>query len=206
MKLQPLRTVEANSYIALSGGVDSISIAHYLHKQKKLKAALWFNHNDKASATEYKTVFKFCHDHSLNLFIGDESMVSVKHSTSKEKHWSDLRNTWFNTFDNNVITGHNLDDVVEYYLMTSFQGEGHYTNYKNKNVIRPFLTTKKSDLVEYALEHNLEWFEDPSNNDVDFTYRNRIRHVILPEVLKINEGLYSTVKKRVIERTNDQNC
>jgi tRNA(Ile)-lysidine synthase len=201
MKLQPLRTVEKNSYIALSGGVDSISIAHHLHSAGKLKAALWFNHEDSASSEEYKVVHKFCRDHRLNLFIGDKTMVDVKHSTSKEKYWSDQRNTWFNSFDGPVITGHNLDDAVEYYLMTSFQGEGHYTNYKNKNVCRSYLTTLKSDLVEYAKEHKLTWFEDPTNSDVDFTFRNRIRHVILPEVLKVNPGLYSTVKKRVLERT-----
>ena len=88
--------------------------------------------------------------------------------------------------------------------MTSFQGEGHYTNYRNKNVTRAYLTTHKSDLVEYAKEYNLKWFEDPTNADCDFTYRNRIRHNILPEVLLINPGLYSTVKKRIIERTSDK--
>lgn len=202
MKLQPLRSVQKNSYVALSGGVDSISIAYHLLEAGKLKAALWFNHGDDASSHEYQVVHNFCRSNSLNLFIGDESMVDVKHSTSREKHWSDLRNSWFNTFNGQVITGHNLDDAVEYYLMTSFQGEGHYTNYKNGNVCRSYLTTPKSDLVEYAMENNLKWFEDPTNGDVEFTYRNRIRHMILPEALKVNPGLYNTVKRRIIDRTN----
>ena len=202
MKLQPLRSVEKNSYVALSGGVDSIAIAHHLLRAGKLKAALWFNHGDDASSHEYGVVHNFCRPNNLNLFIGDESMVDVRYSTSREKHWSDLRNTWFNQFDGQVITGHNLDDAVEYYLMTSFQGEGHYTNYRNKNVCRSYLTTPKSDLVEYAKEHNLQWFEDPTNGDVEFTYRNRIRHMILPEVLKVNPGLFNTVKRRIIDRTN----
>ena len=202
MKLQPLRTVHKNSYVALSGGVDSIAVAHHLVQSKKLKAALWFNHGDRASEQEYGVVHRFCRSNRLNLFIGDQSMVDVPHSTSKEKYWSDLRNSWFNQFDGHVITGHNLDDAVEYYLLTSFQGEGHYTNYKNKNVCRPYLTTPKSDLVEYAKEHRLEWWEDPSNKDTDFTYRNRIRHVILPEVLKVNSGIYNMTKRRIIERTN----
>jgi tRNA(Ile)-lysidine synthase len=203
MKLQPIRTVEKGSYVALSGGVDSIAVAHHLHQAGKLRAALWFNHGDSASGHEYSIVHQFCRSNRLSLFIGDPTVVSVKPSTSRERHWSDLRNAWFKTFNGAVVTGHNLDDVVEYYLMTSFQGEGHYTNYRNGNVVRPYLTTAKSDLLEYAIEHNLEWWEDPTNKDVEFTYRNRIRHVILPEVLKINPGIYSTVRRRVIERTSE---
>lgn len=204
MKLQALRSVPKNSYIALSGGVDSIAVAHHLLMANKLKAALWFNHEDEASRFEYETVHAFCRQYRLSLYIGDKSMVNVEYSSSKEKYWSELRNSWFNTFDGEVVTGHNLDDAVEYYLMTSFQGEGHYTNYKNKNVCRSYLTTTKNDLVEYAKEHSLNWFEDPTNEDVEFTYRNRIRHVVIPEVLKINPGLYTTVKKQIIKRTFNQ--
>lgn len=202
MKLQPLRTVQKDSYVALSGGVDSIAVAHHLRRANKVKAALWFNHDDEASSSEYRVVHKFCRDNLLSLYIGDTSMVNVPHSTSKEKYWSDCRNAWFNQFDGDVVTGHNLDDAVEYYLMTAIQGEGHYTNYKNKNVVRSYLTTPKQSLVEYAIEHQLSWFEDPTNSDVDFTYRNRIRHDILPQALKINPGLYNTVKRRIIERTD----
>ena len=96
MKLQPLRSVEKNSYMALSGGVDSIAIAYHLHKAGKLKAALWFNHDDSASPHEYRIVHEFCRNNNLNLFIGDKTMVNVTPSTSKEKYWSDLRNAWFN--------------------------------------------------------------------------------------------------------------
>lgn len=201
MKLQPLRSVPQHVYVALSGGVDSIAVAYHLLQSNKLKAALWFDHKDSVSTNEYAVVSEFCKKNKLALHIGDATMVDVKSSTSKEKYWSDLRNTWFNQFDAPVITGHNLDDVVEYYLMTAFQGEGHYTNYQNKNVYRSYLTTPKRDLAEYAVEHNLQWFEDPTNGDVEFTARNRIRHSVLPEVLKVNPGLYNTVKRRVIERT-----
>jgi tRNA(Ile)-lysidine synthase len=201
MKLQPLRSVEKNSYVALSGGVDSIAVAHHLVTANKLRAALWFNHEDSVAAQEYRVVHEFCRRHRLSLFIGDSSMVDVPHSTSKEKYWSDLRNAWFNKFDAPVITGHNLDDAVEYYLLTALQGEGHYTNYRNKNVCRSYLTTAKDDLLRYAIANSLDWFEDPTNENVDFTYRNRIRHRILPEALKINPGLLNTVKRRVIERT-----
>jgi tRNA(Ile)-lysidine synthase len=85
--------------------------------------------------------------------------------------------------------------------LTALQGEGHYTNYRNKNVCRSYLTTAKDDLLRYAIANSLDWFEDPTNENVDFTYRNRIRHRILPEALKINPGLLNTVKRRVIERT-----
>jgi tRNA(Ile)-lysidine synthase TilS/MesJ len=72
--------------------------------------------------------------------------------------------------------------------------------YSHANVIRPWLATRKSQLIEYAQTHQIAWLEDPSNQDVEFAARNRIRHDILPAALKINPGLHNMVRKRIIEK------
>jgi tRNA(Ile)-lysidine synthase len=72
--------------------------------------------------------------------------------------------------------------------------------YSHANVIRPFLATRKSELIDYAQTHQIPWLEDPSNQDVEFAARNRIRHDMLPSALLVNPGLHNMVRKRIIEK------
>ena len=72
--------------------------------------------------------------------------------------------------------------------------------YSHANVIRPFLATRKSQLIDYAQTHQIAWLEDASNSDAVFAARNRIRHDILPAALQVNPGLHNMVRKRIIEK------
>ena len=74
---------------------------------------------------------------------------------------------------------------------------------KNENVLKPFLGTTKHELVKYAIKNSVPWITDPSNSNPEAASRNRIRNVILPELLKVNPGLFKVVKKRIIEKTKN---
>ena len=93
-----------------------------------------------------------------------------------------------------MCEGHHLDDVIETYLFSTIHGKSKLISYRNQNVIRPFLGTKKSDFVKWCQDKKVPFWDDKSNLDVDFA-RNRIRHNIIPEVLKINPGIHKVVKK-----------
>ena len=77
--------------------------------------------------------------------------------------------------------------------------------YQNKNVVKPLLALKKQELLDYAAEHKLTWLEDPSNTDVNFARRNRIRNRLLPEVVGIEPGIYNIVKQKIKDATHDRN-
>jgi tRNA(Ile)-lysidine synthase len=64
------------------------------------------------------------------------------------------------------------------------------------NVLRPFLTTPKAEFSKWCRQHNLEWCEDASNRNIQYT-RNYIRHEMMPHVLKVNPGIDTMVKKIV---------
>jgi tRNA(Ile)-lysidine synthase len=66
------------------------------------------------------------------------------------------------------------------------------------NVLRPFLTTPKTEFISWCERHNVTWSEDISNKDTNYT-RNYIRHELMPHALKVNPGLRTTIKK-IIER------
>lgn len=71
--------------------------------------------------------------------------------------------------------------------------------YKRNNIIRPFLTTKKEDLVTWAYQNSVAWIEDDTNADTKYM-RNYIRHEIVPRALVVNPGLYKVVSKKINSR------
>jgi tRNA(Ile)-lysidine synthase len=68
------------------------------------------------------------------------------------------------------------------------------------NVLRPFLTTRKTEFINWCERKNISWCEDLSNDDVQYT-RNYIRHLIMPNALKVNPGLHTVVKRLVENQT-----
>lgn len=174
-------------------------MAHLAMRMNRDICLVYFNHGDFVSDFELETVEKFAYTHKLPLYSWNND--DVESSTSREKSWRDARYKVFHSLDGPIATGHNLDDAVEWYMLTCLRGRGEFMEYSNKNVIRPLILTKKTDIYKYAETYGIDWYEDPSNLNVEWTSRNRIRHNILPECLKINPGLYSIVKKRIFNKT-----
>ena len=52
---------------------------------------------------------------------------------------------------------------------------------QKKRLIRPLLGFTQASLQKYALEHQLQWIDDPSNQHLNF-YRNFVRHEVLPRL------------------------
>jgi tRNA(Ile)-lysidine synthase TilS/MesJ len=78
-----------------------------------------------------------------------------------EEHWRDERYKFFRSFDEPVITGHNLDDVIEWFLFSSLHGQGKVIPYRNKNVFRPFISTSKRKLEDWCERKGSSFMVDP---------------------------------------------
>lgn len=200
MSLQVIRTLPQEIGVAVSGGIDSMVLLSFLHANKRnTVTAVHYVHDSEYAEHELEFVDQYCIEHGIDLLVGHQVKTSQA-GLSKEEYWRNGRYDFFKSLNMPICTAHTLDDVVETYLFTSMHGEGRFMNYSHANVIRPLFTSKKSQLIEYAEKFNVPYMNDPSNQDVDFAVRNRIRHNILPEVLKVNPGLFNMVRKRVIER------
>ena len=70
-----------------------------------------------------------------------------------------------------------LEGVMEDRATGCNQGETSPTS----RLFRPFLSITREELLAYARENKLEWVEDESNDDVNFT-RNKVRHEMLPRL------------------------
>jgi tRNA(Ile)-lysidine synthase len=104
-----------------------------------------------------------------------------------------------------VVTGHNLNDAAEWYLMTALIGKGgQYINYSNKNVSRPLLVTSRAIIEAYAKSNNVNYIVDGTNFDINFNKRNLVRAQLLPKVLEFNQGFLNTIKRNIIKRENSK--
>ena len=92
------------------------------------------------------------------------------------------------------MTCHHLDDCVETYLFSCLRGFQSVIPYSRGNVIRPFLLNEKSVFEKWCKQKVVPFIQDQSNDCLDYS-RNRIRHNIVPEALKVNPGLKTVVKK-----------
>ena len=197
MKLITLRPLPEQVFVACSGGLDSVSVVVRACELKRKVTLAFFHHRDEFSDMEEEFVRNLSRDFGLDIITSQAPTKALK---SKEKTWRDFRQPWFQSLPGTVLTGHNLDDAVEWYIMTCLQGQGYFMNYENGNVKKPFLLTKKVALRDYLVSRKVSWLEDPSNYEVEFTPRNRVRHNILPEALKINPGLYKVVEKGILKK------
>lgn len=199
--INTFRTLPKHVYIAFSGGVDSAVMLDIALKQKRDVTLLWFEHaDDEMTKCEFEFVVKTANRYNLGLRVAFGTKVPK--GASKENHWATERNAWFKEFAGLVCTGHHLNDVAEWYLMTAIADAkgGFLTNYANDNVIRPLIITSKQKILDYAAKNELEYLSDPTNSDVNFNKRNKIRAELLPQVLSFNPGFLNTIRKRILEK------
>lgn len=183
--------------VAFSGGVDSVAVADFLLNGKREVELAFFHHGTSTSDEAEHFVRDFSHRRGLRLSIGRIRDASSPVGLSQEEYWREERYSFLLKFQTPVVTCHHLDDAVETWVFTSLHGKSRLIPYSRGNVLRPFLLTKKSDLVSWVRRRGLQWSEDQTNLDLRHP-RNLIRHVILPEALKVNPGLHKMVKKKYL--------
>jgi tRNA(Ile)-lysidine synthase len=91
-----------------------------------------------------------------------------------------------------LLQGHHLDDQIETFFMRAIRGSGltglasipkqrSLSRDSTCQIVRPLLTIEKTQLLQYAKEHQLNWAEDESNQDSKID-RNWWRNELLPKI------------------------
>lgn len=181
--------------VALSGGVDSVAVTDFLSKKHTVSVA-FFHHDTENSERAFKFVTEFCHEKGIGLFFGWINNKVKPKGLSQEEHWRNERYRFLESLNTTVITAHNLDDCVETYLYGALHGLPKVIPYRRNNIIRPFISTPKKDLISWCERKHISWCEDTSNIDTAYM-RNYIRHELMPHVKHINPGINTVVKKIV---------
>ena len=185
--------------VAVSGGVDSMAALSFLSGRHQVRAA-FYHHGTDASEQAYEFLFDYCACRGINL-ITDQLHTSRAAGVSPEEHWRDARYAFLNSISGPVVTAHNLEDSVETWIWSSLNGTPKLVPYARQNIIRPFITTSKRDLISWCERKDVPWCEDSSNQDVRYT-RNYIRHQLMPHALRVNPGLSKMIRKKLVDRHN----
>lgn len=196
--IQLLGKVPNNIWVAVSGGPDSMAALDFLNNGRRNVGVLYFNHCTEHGYEAKKFVRNYCLHRGIGL-LDDRVRGKKPDGVSWEEFWRNERYAYFKSHsDRPIVTAHHLNDVVEWWLMSSMHGEGKLIPQENDeyNVIRPFLTTPKRDLVDWCDRKNVPYLIDPSNESRDHM-RNVTRHDIMPHVLKVNPGIEKVLKKKV---------
>lgn len=193
--------------VGLSGGADSVSLLFAL---KKLGGELGFkvravhiNHGLRGEESERD--MRFCERICGELGI-DIEVRRLNLAAEKEKHESleeRARKARYKAFaeaagEDRLATAHNLNDNAETVLLNLMRGTGLKglcgIPPKRGNIIRPLIRCSRAEVEEYCRANGLSYVTDSTNLSDDYT-RNKVRHGIIPEMLKITPALPDVISR-----------
>lgn len=174
-------------------------LADFCRRGKRNFSIAFIHHNTIASENGLRLLTKWCSAYGIQ-FSHFRLEKDPPLGASREEFWREARYEYLKTFQRPILMGHHLDDVIETWIFTSIHGNPMLIPYHNlkMNIFRPFLLSRKSELVNWCVAKNVPFIEDSSNSDVTIP-RNRIRHTIIPELLKINPGLPKVIRKKILK-------
>lgn len=177
-------------WLAVSGGVDSMTALELVTTGKRrISGVININHGTRHGTWSSSLVKTVCDNRDIPI-----DQYTILHATEKE--WRDERKKIFSKYEA-VVTAHHLDDVVEWWLLTSLRANPRLIPWRSGNVHHPFLLTTKDSFVKWAIDHQVAWLQDPSNQDGS-NDRSKLRS-LMPGLLDIYPGIQKTIAKKLIK-------
>ena len=201
--------------VGVSGGADSMCLAFFtkLYQAKYKNKVFYFivDHGLRSNSSKEANAVKKL----LNKYNIYGTILKYKGIIPKSNIQSKARDIRYSIIyekckKNNVkyfITAHHLDDQIETFLMRLIRGSGliglssmsEINTYKKINIIRPFLTVEKRDLLKVTNHIFKKHIKDPSNKNKKF-FRTRIRLMVK---LMAKEGLSFSKLSKTIDNLNE---
>ena len=192
--------------VAVSGGIDSMFLLHYLiSKNYKISVAHCnFDLRGDESEGDERFVKRFCKANSLKLHVKkfQTALYAGIERISIQMAAREIRYFWFNDLceSNNytkIVTAHHKTDNAETILLNMVRGTGlkgleGIAPIKG-NKIRPLLCLSREEIESFVSEKKIKYRNDSSNLS-DKYYRNRLRHHVLPELKEINPSFENTLQ------------
>ena len=195
--------------LAISGGIDSVCLAHLLIE---LEYKVEFAHcNFKLRGKESDDDVLFVKDLALSYNVPfhhlsfDTKEYSNKHKISIQMAARELRYKWFKSLRKEIsadyiAVAHNLDDRTETFFINIIKGTGIRgaisMRSKNNFIIRPIMFASRDEIISYAKKNKLKYREDSSNTSEKYL-RNKIRHKIIPLLREMNPSIDKTIDNEI---------
>jgi tRNA(Ile)-lysidine synthase len=180
--------------IAYSGGLDSEVLLHALAELRPGFAAdIVALHVDHGLQPESQAWSEHCAARTAGLGVRHRVLkveVDVDSGQGTEAAAREARYAAFRSelrHGDWLLSAHHKDDQAETLLLNLLRGSGpaglagigEVQPFGCAWLVRPLLPYSRDELHQYAIEHDLSWIDDPSNEDRSFD-RNYLRHEVFP--------------------------
>lgn len=208
-----IKTIEAHKMLsggervtaALSGGADSVCLLLVLKELEKVYSlsvdAIHINHCIRGKEADSDE--EFCRTVCDKLGVPfevrriDVPRLAEEKKQSLEEAARDARYSAFaeHTKGGLLATAHTASDNAETVLFNLVRGTGLKglcgIPPVRDNIIRPLIDVTREEVESFLGDRGQEFVTDSTNLETEYS-RNKIRHNIIPELLKINNGFYRT--------------
>ncbi len=191
-----------NIMVSISGGVDSM-VCSYLLKQLTFDfvnlriGCIHIDYYNRVECEQEEELLIWWCNSILDMPLYIRRIDEINRPKCMEYELRDLyesytKNVRFNSYINlseYIILGHNKDDTIEN-IFTNTASQSHYENllgmtpisnqsYKDKNIcfLRPLINIPKSEIYQYAIEHNIPFLYDSTPK---WSQRGKIRDIVKP--------------------------
>ncbi len=210
---------ENHSYLlAVSGGVDSMVLAHLFNELRDSDYEFHIAHinyhlRGEDSNLDQKLVSDFCLKNNIKFHLYEVSEKDQQPENSIQLWARELRYTFFRQIQQQenldfLVTAHHLNDQLETFIINLSKAAGinglSGIPSNENNILRPLLNFTKEEIYKFAKENTIEYREDLSNKKSDYL-RNKIRHEITPKLLETNDQFLENFKKSIsyLNQTKD---
>ena len=184
--------------IGLSGGSDSVALLFILRDLAEnggfsIAAVAHLNHQLRPTADRDE---QFCRDLAgrlgVRIVVKNDDVKGYAHGRklsiedAARRIRYDFMEQAADALDaGRIAVGHTQDDQAETFLLKLIRGAGLTglggIHPRRGRVIRPLLDVSRADLRNFLVQRGESWIEDESNQELA-NPRNRIRHLVLPEL------------------------
>lgn len=209
--------VLSHPLLAVSGGVDSMSMAYFfLHSSLGIRFAVAncnFHLRSDESDADSAMVRSWCESHGIVCHTADFETTRYAQfkGISIEMAARELRYEWFDSlcreYDySSLAVAHNLNDNAETLMLNMLRGTGlkGMTGMQTLSVlplegskvrlVRPLLGFSRSEIEQYACKNGVPSREDSTNSQNEYR-RNKLRNQVFPLFREINPSFLEAFSK-----------
>lgn len=201
--------------LAVSGGVDSMTLLHLFHRLERPAIVAHCNFQLRGAASDADAALVKKEAEQLGLTCYTTSFNTLEYAQSRKVSVQmaarELRYQWFNELCDQtdatcLITAHHLNDSVETLLVNLVRGTGikgltgiaprTWLQDGQLKILRPLLAFSRQEIESYATAQNIQWREDESNAKDDYL-RNYLRHHTIPGLEQVQPAFLEITQKTI---------
>ena len=187
-------------------------MATLFHKTNQTFEVAHVNYKLRGDDSEKDMILveNWCKSHNIPFHLYEVSGKDQKPENSVQVWARELRYQFFTEILTErkldlIVTAHHLNDQLETFLINLSKASGlkglSGIPERTEKIVRPLLSFNKEEIYGFAETKRIAFREDVSNKKDDYL-RNRIRHNVVPELLKLNPNFLDNFNKSV-EILND---